>query len=807
MDKLIADLRYSVRMLAKNRSFAVVAVFVLALGIGATTAIFSVVNAVLLRPLPYQDPSRLVAISTIARRNGIERAFPTVTLNEVERWRADSQSIDSIGSFVFTAIPVNVGSRAMFEVAVGADPEFLSTLGIQPALGRNLSGAGSAQKDSSVIISHRFWVDAFASDPNVIGRSVVLAGAVSTVIGVLPTSFQFPRSDGSYFSEEPDLIFPVANIADGWGRNTTQWFAFAHLKPGISIPQATAEFKTITARMAASDPSLRGLSVQLSPLDAATTATVRSALLLSLGISIVLLLIACTNVMNLLFSRAARRSREIAIRKAVGATAWRLVRQMVTESAFLTFLAGAIGIVLVGLTLDSLVAISPAHLPISGRVQIDWTVLAFTFAICAVASMLAGILPAVHRSRQTDTLISGSRSSASRGVLLLQRGLMVSQIALGVGLLAAGGLLTHSMFRLSSVDPGFRTKNTIAFEVAFPNGKPADSLLHSQRVLDATRSVPGVISAGWITNPPPETRAGMFIPFKIVGAQSAAQTFCNFQVTSEDYFVAAGIALSDGRDFTPADGPSAPRVAIINETLARQDFPHENPLGKSITVPMTGTNPIEIVGIIHDIHDRGLGAKSTATVFVPYRQTVFAYGGVVARIHPTRAGGSPESVIPEIRRRIAAADPTVPLRSASTIEARVNKTLDTPRFYTIMAVACAFMAILFVTLGLYGLISYAVSCRTSEIGIRIALGASREKILKSVLWEGLGIAAIGVVLGLALSFAATRLLASLLFEIKPIDPVTLSFAAALVILVTLVASYFPAHRASRVHPMIALRHE
>lgn len=802
MDKLWMDIRYSFRTLRKNPGFACIAILVLALGIGATTAIFSVVNAVLLRPLPYQDPARLVAVSSVYQRAGVSRTFPTVSLNEVEHWRDHAQSLESIGSFVFTALPVNVGSQSLFLVAIGADPELLTTLGVQPAMGRNLPGRGSKLKDPAVLISHRVWVSAFNSDPQVLGRGIGLDGSAAVISGVLPASFQFPRSDASYSPEDPDLIFPVANIADTWGRDSTQWFAIGRLKPGVALAQADADLKTITGRLAASDANLRGMSAQLSWLGGETSNAVRPALLLTLGISIVLLLIACTNIMNLLFSRAAQRGREMAVRKAVGATAGRLVRQMLTESACLTFLSGVIGIFLARLTLDTLVALSPAHLPISGRVEIDWTVLGFAFLICAAAAILSGLLPALHRGRQSGTLVSGTRSSQGRTLLNFQRGLMVTEIALGVALLAAAGLLAHSLFRLISVDPGFRVAGTVAFEAAFPSGVRPDNPRLCQRILEATRSVPGVVSAGWITNPPPETRSGVFVPFSVAGSRSDSRAFCNFQVTSEDYFQSAGIALTRGRDLTLADTATSLRVAIVNETLARQYFPHSDPLGQHITTAFDGNSEREIVGVIRDIHDRGLNTKSPPTVYVPYRQMALAYGGVVARTN-----ASPESVLPEIRRRVAQTDPNVAVTHLTTIKARVNKTLDAPRFYTLIALACAGMAVLFVTFGLYGVISYNVSRRTSEIGIRMALGARREDILRGVLLQGLELSGMGVAIGIALSLASTRLLRTLLFELKPIDPVTLAIAAAVVVAVTLAAGYLPARRASNVHPMAALRHE
>ena len=802
MDQLWLDVRYSIRILRKNPALAWIAILVLALGIGASTAIFSVVNAVLIRPLPYRDPSRLVAISSMLQREGKVRTFPTVSLTEVEGWRAESRSMQSIGSFVFSALPVYAGQQALFLVAIGADPELLETLGIQPVLGRNLAGSGSRVKDSTVIISHRLWSDAFRGDPEVLGKPLTMDGTVYTVGGVLPAAFQFPRADASYFAEEPDIIFPVANIAEVWGRDSTQWFAIGRLKSGVAIGTANAELRTLTAAMAGSDPALRGMSAHAARLDSETTGSVRPALLVTLGISLVLLLIACTNIMNLLLSRAAARAREMAVRKAAGATRWRLARQMLTESACLTFTGGALGVMLARLALDGLVSLSPAHLPFSGRAEIDWTVLGFAFLVCAVAALSAGVLPALNRGSGPEILVTAARSTASGGVLRFQRVLMVAQIALGAGLLSAAGLLTHSLYRLNSVNPGFRTQGTLAFELAFPSGRPAETPRLYDRILEATRGTPGVISAGWITSPPPETRAGVFLPFSLPGWAPARRAFSNVQVTSEEYFETAGIALSRGRTFTAGDGAAAPAVAIINEALARQYYPDVDPLGRRIAMGFDDGRKREIVGVIADIRDRGLSVKSVATVYVPYRQFTLAYGGIVARV-----AARPEAVIPEIRRRIAKVDPTVPLRNFATLDGRVRQTLDAPRFYTIMAAACAMMAVLFVTLGLYGVISHAVSRRTSEIGIRMALGAERKTILRAIMAQALGIAGAGVAIGIALSLASARLLETLLFEVKPADPTALAGAAVVVVLVTLPASYFPARRASLVQPIEALRHE
>jgi putative ABC transport system permease protein len=535
-----------------------------------------------------------------------------------------------------------------------------------------------------------------------------------------------------------------------------------------------------------------------------------------LGISIVLLLIACTNVMNLLFSRGAARGREMALRNAIGATRSRLIRQMLTESACLTFVAGIIGVALASVLLDALVSLSPAHLPVSGRVGIDFTVLGFALLACSLAALVAGIFPAIYGCRQTENPIhAGTRTSGSRTLARFQRVLMVTQIALGVGLLAAAGLLAHSLLRLSSVDPGFRASGVLGFELAVPSNRsddPASEELHTartrllyQRMLEDTRTIPGVLSVGWITNLPPETISGMFMPFSIAGAAADPKSppFANFQSTSEGYFQSVGVPLVRGRDFTAADGVGAPAVAIVNETLARQYFPATGAVGQYIVPPFDSKDaPRKIVGIIRDVHDRGLDAKPIATAYVPYQQFVPAYGAIVVRTNLP-----PDAIFPEIRRRVAQIDPSVPLKNFTTISARIHKTLDEPRFYTLMAGACASMAVLFVTLGLYGLVAFSVAQRTSEIGIRMALGAPRNSILRGVLWQGLQMAALGVAIGLALALATTRVLTTLLFEIKPNDPATLAMAATLVIVVTLAASYIPARRAMLVDPMVALRYE
>ena len=817
MQSLWNDVRYALRTLKKSPAFAVAALLVLSLGIGATTAIFSVVHAVLLRPLPFNNPSQLVAFSALDHSDGKARIWSTVSLNHVELWRHESRTLASIGSFVFTEMPLRVGDQSFSFVGIGADPELLRTLGTNLAMGRNFSGSGSSRTDPSVIVSHRIWVEALGSDPSAVGRTVLVNGDPLSVIGVLPAGFQFPRTEVSYSAQDPEFLIPIANIADAWGRNSDQWFAIGRLESGVTAAQATAEINGIMSHSPGRSARDAELSIRITPLDAEETRAVRTPLWLMMGVSIVLLLIACTNIMNLLFSRAAARGREMAIRKAAGATTARLIRQLLTESACLVLFAGILGTVLAAWVTDGLVRLSPAHLPISGAIGIDPAVLGFTFLVCGAVVIVAGLIPALRATCGGENLVhsAGSRVSGDRFLAQSQRALTVAQMALGLGLLTAAGLLVHSLWRLNSVDPGFRTEGVFGFGLTMPVGlTTADKsdLDHIRRTylqtLDQIRSIPGVVSAGWITLLPPETRGGLYMPLSVAGQPNAAndrsQSFTNFQITSEDYFKTVGMLLDRGRDFTAADAMEAPPVAIVNEAFARHFFPGVKALGQRIFPAFDGgtSPPREIVGILKDAHDRGLARNTIPTAYVPLRQFALAYGSIAVRA----AVGS-QALIPEIRGRIAKVNANVALSQFQTLDARLHETMDEPRFYTLMAGACGLMAVLFVTLGLYGVVAYSVSRRTPEIGIRMALGAHPQDILTMVLRQGMEIAVFGVALGIALSLATTRILSSLLFEVQPRDPATFAIATAVVVIVTLAASYIPARRASRVDPMVALRYE
>ncbi|MGH9593605.1 MAG: ABC transporter permease, partial [Bryobacteraceae bacterium] len=647
-----------------------------------------------------------------------------------------------MSAFAYTRLPIRVGDQAFSPTTALVDPDLLSTIGVPPVLGRDFARGNPKAAQHSAIITHRLWLEAFHGDPAAVGRSFTVDGDLFTLIGVLPESFQIPRSDAAYDPTPVDMLMPAADMP-GFPQSSPQWWGVGRLADGVTLAQANAEIAAAAPRMAERDAKLRGSSLHLSGLDEETTRKVRPALLIMLGISAVLLLIACSNIMNLLFSRAAARSREMAVRKAVGATTARLIRQMLTESVCLTFVAGVAGLAIAAWSLDVLVKLSPVYLPVAQNIHIDGNVLAFTFAICAAAAIVAGFFPALHTSLQHEGLLrgAGTRASGSRALAQVQRVLTVTQMALGLGLLTAAGLLVHSLWRLSSVDPGFRHSGMIGFNLSIPDDHPFEKRAAIyQQILDSLRGIPGVTGAQFITVLPPETRAGVYMPFQIAGNppgdDSQGRLRCNTLIASGGYFATSGIPLLRGREFTQADSKDSAPVIIINQALAREFFPNGDALSQKIATAFDPDKFREIVGVISDVHDRGLGKNAIPTVYLPYTQFALSYGAIVVR-----SGAALQSLVPEIRSRVTKVDASIPLTDFQTLDQRLANSLDEPRFFTLMAGVCALMAVVFVSLGLYGIVSYSVSRRTGEFGIRMALGAQRESILRMVLSQGLRLAA------------------------------------------------------------------
>ncbi|HEX4683992.1 MAG TPA: ABC transporter permease [Gemmatimonadaceae bacterium] len=808
MDALWLDLRHAARSLRKSPAVIGVAILVMALGIGAATAVFSIVNSVLIRPLPYSDPQRLAAISTLSLRDGTNREVPVVALTDLEAWRRETRSFESMGAFAYTQLVMQVGHSALYPVTALVDPELLPTLGNVLAMGTPFPARGADASDNTVVITHRLWVDAFNGDRDVLGRVVSIDGSPYTVRGVLAENFQFPRADASYSTHPVDLLVPAAAYP-GFPASSQQWFGIVRLKAGVSIAQAQQELGAVSSRLAASSGNAKRASLRLTPLAEATSRSSRTALLLMLGMAIVLLVVAASNVMNLLFSRGTTRLHEMAIRKAMGSTTYRIVRQLMCESGIVVVCGAVAGVALAAIGANALVAISPVHLPVTGRIGIDRVVLEFTAAVAIVTAIVTGAFPAIHVAiRSNEALRNPSaRVTSSRALGRLQRGLCIVQMTLGVALLGGAGVLTRSMSHLNASDPGFRTDSLLGFEVSVPNNHSMDERKQFyQRALDEIRAIPGVEAAGFTTFLPPEPRSGVFMGVTIEGAPlepDAPPRIANTLVTSPGYFETIGMTMAAGRGFTSADDAKSPPVIIINETAATKFFGAHDPIGRRIATGFDGSVPVRaVIGVVHDTRDRGLGKDPVPTVYIPFQQFALMYGAIAVR---TRV--PPTSLVNPIRERLARLDAGIPLTNFQTIRSRISQSLGEPRFYTVLSAACAGMAVLFVALGVYGIISFSVAGRTTEFGVRMAVGARRMNIVRLVLFQSLRMALIAIPLGSVLSVILARSLRSMLFEVQPADPATLVGASCFVVAVMLVASFLPARRASLVSPTAALRYD
>jgi predicted permease len=790
MEASMQDLRWALRSLRRSPGFTIVAAIVLALAVGATTAVFSVVNAVLIRPLPYREPARLLSMSSVVEAPGAApHDAQRVMLSDVVLWRGVSKTIESMGGFAYTQLPIRIDDQAFSPVTALVDPEFLPTLGVAPARGSQFAPQGTSGADYSIIISHGLWVRAFNADPGVVGRAVSVNGVPYTVRGVMPEEFQFPRADASYYTEPVDLIVPASSFS-GFPQDTYQWFGIARLRDGVSLASAQQEMRIIAKGLANTDARHKDWTVSLVSLAEVTTRNSRPALMIVFAITLVLLVIASSNVMNLLFSRGAARSGELAIRQAMGCSTGRLVRQLILESLCLTVASGAIGVLLAALATNALVALSPVHLPITQRINLDGAVLVFALGVCFVTALASGLVPAIHAARTSDALVRapGTRATGNRTIGRLQRSLCVVQIALGVALLSVAGALTGGLWRLSTTSPGYRSDDVLGFSFSVPGDHSMQQrVAFYKAALEQVRTIPGVTSAGFITFLPPETRAGVFMGFTIEGAPPDPNRtdMANHLISSPGYIATMGMQMASGRDF------------------AETDDEHANPVVMRVGIAFTGGKPTrEIVGVLRDIHDRGLARAAFPTIYIPFRQFALGYGSIAVR-----TSIDPASIAPEIRRRLGRIDPSIPLVHFERVTDRIRASLDEPRFYTWLAVGCAMMAVLFVTLGLYGIVSFNVSRRTSEFGVRMAIGASGGAILRLVLAQGAWMSGVGAAVGIALALASARVLRTLPFPVQALSTATLGGAVGLVIGVTLLASYVPARRASRVSPLTALRRE
>jgi len=812
MGTLLQDLNYGLRMLWKSRAFTLVAVLALALGIGANTAIFSVVNTVLLRPLPYKNPDRLVWLWETSPLNDIKQevaSFPNF-----DDWRQQNQTLEAIGGFAKSA-PSLTGNDGEPERVPGAAVigDFFSVLGVEPMLGRKFMAEENEEgKHRVVILSNNLWQRRFGGEPKIVGQQIGVNGGQYTVVGVMPPDFQHPHPD---VRRPVELWQPLA-VTTGMrsARRGDFLSVIARLKPGATLAQTHAEMKGIAARLEQQYPDTNtGWSVIVQPLHERFTGDVRPALLVLLGAVGFLLLIACANVANLLLARSSTRLKEIAIRTALGAGRARIVRQLLTESIVLALVGGALGLLVAFWGIDALRALSPGNIPRLESVGIDRQVLFFTLGVSLVTGLVFGLAPAltVSNPNLNETLKESGRSSmeGKRG-RHLRNALAIAEIALSLVLLVGAGLLVRSFLHLQNVKPGFNPENLLTVDLVLPSAKYAENQQVTNfydQLLQRLAQQPG-IQAATVTSALPLGGGGDILAFFVERrTRTSADRVpdAETRTVSPDYFRALQIPLRGGRLLEERDNQDAPRAVVVSETLARKYFPGEDPLGKRLTFGDPQSPDVQwqtIVGIVGDVRQSGLDEEPYAQIYRSYRQSPRRALTVVVR-----TASEPNRMINDLRSQIWSLDREQPLYNIRTAEGVLAEAIARPRFNMLLITILAGVALVLAAVGIYSVISYTVTQRTHEIGIRMALGARPLDVFKMVLQQGLWLALAGVGSGIVAAFAVTRLLASLLYGVRPTDAVTFAGVSALLTAIVLLACYIPARRATRVDPMVALRYE
>ena len=801
------DLRYGVRMLWKNKGFTAVAVIALALGIGANSAIFSVVNTVLLRPLPYREPERLVMVWEDNSKIGYPHDTPAAA-NYID-WRDQNQVFEGMAAT----------ADVSFNLTGAGDPErfdgkrvsanFFKLLGVEPQLGRTfLPEEDVPGANKVVVLSHGLWQRRFGSDASLVGKSITLNGEGYTVVGVMPADFQFKRQDVGMWVP---IAFTPQQAAS---RGSHYLEVFARLKPDVSVERAQAEMSTIATRLQQQYPEQNtDLGVSVVSLHEEVVGNIRPALLVLLGAVGLVLLIACANVANLLLARAAVRQKEIALRTALGASRLRLVRQFLTESVLLAALGGVIGLLLSVWGVTLLKTFIPENISQVKSIAVDARVLGFTVLVTLLTGLVFGLAPALQASRfnLNETLKEGGRdAAAARGGNRIRGLLVVAEVAVSLVLLVGAGLLINSFMRLRSVDPGFRTDKLLTMSVVLPEQKYPDHARRAGFYTDMIRRVealPGVRSAG-VTNWIPLVMQGDSIGVTIEGqpAPTGKPHIIVTRVVSPHYFGTMGIRLLEGRVFEEGrDRVDSPCVVVVGESVARKYWPGESALGKRLSPgrPESEADWCQVVGMVKDVRQMELAAEPKPQMYFTYEQAdLFAPRHLVVSTE-----GDPLALAGTVRKTVWEVDRDQPVSNVNTMEGVLSESIARQRFSTLLLGVFAGVALVLAAVGIYGVMSYSMAQRTREIGIRMALGAQKRDVLKLAVGQGLRLVVIGVGIGLIGAFALTRVMSSLLFGVSATDPATLVTISLVLVLVALLASYIPAHRAAKVDPLIALRYE
>jgi putative ABC transport system permease protein len=807
MTGLFQDLRYAIRQLRKSPGFTVVAVVTLALGIGANTAIFSVANGVLIRDLPFQDPQRLALLWSVGRDDNRDQ----LSFTDVDDYRSQNHVFENVVAFGNWSATFTGADTPARVPGVQVSDGYLSLMRVKPLLGRDFLPEEQIEgKDQVVLLTYGLWQDRFAGDPQIVGKQLSVNGKPYTVVGVTPKDL--PMLPVTLVDGPAQFYRPAAEKHDDKERLSRHLRAIARLKPGVSVEQAQADLDVIHRGLAKQFPNEYSTTgVRVVKLRDDIASGLRPALLVLLGAIGFLLLIACANVSNLLLARALARQKEIAIRSALGANRARLVRQVLTESVLLALCGGAAGILLAFWGTNVILAIGRKAIPQLAAVSLDGRVLAFTASLSLVTGLLFGLFPALRVSAITlsDTLKEGARNiSASHDTF--RKALAATEIALSLVLLAGAGLLVRSFSKLYGIDPGFRSDHLLTMDIGLPSAKYPEGtdkpLAFYRDLLGRISALPGVERAGAVNVLP------LGANFDTAGTEPEGfvhgpgeTPYPERYIVTPGYFAAVGIRLVRGRLLTEADHENAPLVVLISNTAAERWWPHQDPIGRRLKVPGFDYQPQPwrtVVGVVQDVKQAGLGAPPTMQIYLPHAQYRNGYLTLVVRTK-----SDPLALAAEVRRQVAEVDPEQAVSNIASMDQVLFDSIASRRFSAILLGTLAGLGLLLASVGVYGVISYGVSQRTREIGIRMALGAARGDVLSLVVGEGMKLLLLGVGAGAISSLLLTPVLSGLLFGVSPRDPVAFAASAVFLAAVALLACYVPARRASRIDPMVALRYE
>jgi len=807
IEDLMQDLRYGLRVLIKSPVFTTVAVLSLALGIGANTAIFSVVNKLMLRPLPYPDSQQIMDVWHTPPQESFpgSRTFSVSPANYLD-WKSQNNSFEHMAAYTYAGFSLSTNDDPVSVIGAAVTSEFFSVLRSSVSQGRAfLSEEEQPGSNHVVVLSHGLWQRAFGADSNLIGQTLTLNSQSYTLIGIMPAGFEFPQ--------QAELWIPLPwDEKEKQTRSIHDYMVIARLNPNVSLAQAQAEMSKISSNLEQQYPEEnKGWGAVVIPLQEDLIGDIRPALLVLFSAVGFVLLIACANVANLMLARGANRQKEIAIRMALGAGRARIVRQLLSESVLLAAVGGALGLLLAGWGGKFLVQLSAGTLPNISEIGIDRWAFGFTLLVSFGAGIVAGIAPAFQFSTAdtSTTLKQGTgRTGGSSVKQRTRKALVISEVALSLILLIGAGLMIRSFWKLQQVNPGFNTSNILTMSVGLSPVKYSNAQQRAaffDRALEQVSAVPGVVSVG-VTTTLPLAGSGSTQPFTIEGRPGAAvaeQVMALTRYISQDYFITMGIPLRQGRFFTDQDRENSVPAIIISESMARQFWPGENPVGKRLTPSFhLQQGPREIVGVVGDVKGQGLDADVSAMMYMPYKQTPRP-----AMTFVVRTASDPQNFTQTVSKAIYAIDKQQALRNIRTMEQVLANSVSGQRFNMTLLMAFAALALILAAVGVYGVMNYSVTLRRRELGIRMALGAQATDVLRLVLGQGLMLTLIGVGVGLAGAYGLTRLMANLLYGVPATDLLTFASVSSVLMAVGLLASYIPAHRATKVDPMIALRQE